>query len=177
MKQFLSISLLVFLFVSGCDKISELTQFNLEYNQSVEIPANIGVDIPFDIETPDIETNSEATFKGNNTSKDNIDNIKLTKMELSIPLPTDGTFSFLKSIKVYIVADGLDEIEIAWKENIPENIGNVLNLETSDAYLKEYIIKDNFNLKVKTVSDEVITSNYTIDIHSVFCVDAKILGF
>ena len=177
MKKLLSILLLIFLISSGCDKISKLTQFNLEYDETVVIPATLGANIPFNVQTPDIETNSESSFSVNDTRKDLIESIKLTQMTMAVSTPSDGTFSFLKSIEVYISADSLDEIEVAWKDNIPNTVGNTLDLETTDSDLKDYIKKNNFNLKVTTVTDELISSDYTIDIHSVFFVDAKILGF
>ena len=177
MRRLIFIFVLIIAITSGCDKISKLTQFNLEYDETVEVPATLGVNIPFSVQTPDIETNSESSFSVNDTRKENIEKIILTEMNLSVGSPADGTFSFLKSIKVYISADNLDEIEIAWKNNVPENIGDSLSLETTDADLKEYIKKESFNLKVTTVTDEIIATNYSIDIHSVFFVDAKILGF
>lgn len=177
MKRILIISLFVIAISTGCDQISKLTQFNLEYDQTILIPSASEIDIPSNIPIPDIESNSESSFSVNNTNKDLIENVTLTQMTMTISTPSDGTFSFLKSITVYISADGLDEIEVASKDNIPNTVGNTLELETSDADLQEYIKKDSFNLKVKTVIDELITSDYSIDMHSVFFVDAKILGF
>ena len=177
MKKLLFITLLSASVLISCDKISKLTQFNLEYDETVVIPATLGANIPFNVQTPDIETDSESSFSVNDTRKDLIEHIELTQMTLTVSSPSNGTFSFLKSIKVYISADGLDEIEVASKENIPDDVGNTLALETTDTDLKEYIKKDNFNLKVTTITDEIISTDYTIDIHSVFFVDAKILGF
>ena len=69
-------------------------------------------------------------------------------MTLSVLSPENGDFGFLKSVSVSIVADGLDEIQIAWKDAVPEDAGNILDLETTDKDLKEYIKKDAFRLKV-----------------------------
>ena len=176
MKKLLFISLLAFTLFLSCDKISKLTQFNLDYNETIEIPASSAIDIPVNINTPEIETNSEKSFKGNNTNKDNIESIKLSKMNLSIALPENGNFGFLKSITVYMIADGLEEIEIASKTDIPENIGNILELGTKENELKEYVLKDSFNLRINTVFDEIITTDHTIDLHTVLFVDANVLG-
>ena len=172
---------LIFLFVlaiafSGCKKIDELTQFDMDYDSSVDIPATTGINLPFNIFTPDITTNSESTFESNDTRKDLVEKIVLKTLELTVSKPSGEDFSFLKSIKITIKADGLADKEIAWDNAVPSNAGNKISLETTSDNLDEYIKKDSFKLDVETVTDEVLTKDYTIDIHSVFFVDAKILG-
>lgn len=160
----------------GCSKIDELTKFNIEYSQEVTIPSSTVVDLPFDIFTPDIQTNSQSKFDVNDTRKDLIEAIKLTDLKMTIQSPADGDFSFLKSIEIYIAADGLEETKIAYLQDIPDTIGKELVLETSDVDLKEYIKKDQFNLRLQTVTDKVITTDHKLQVNSTFFVDAKILG-
>jgi len=174
-KLLFTLSALVILLI-GCDKIDELTQFNLEYNQSLVIPSSTGVTLPFNIFTPDIESNSESTFSSNNTNKDLIEEITLTKMQLTLSSPKNGNFGFLKSIEIFISAEGIPEQRIAWKENIANDIDKNLQLETTDRDLKEFIKKEKYKLRLNTVTDEVITSDHHIEVNSVFFVDAKILG-
>lgn len=162
--------------VLGCKKIKKLTQFNMEYNSSVVIPANSGINLPFNLFTPEISSNSESTFEINDTRKDLIEQIKITKLELILTSPSNGNFGFLKSIEIFISADGLAQERVGWIENVPSNIGKQLTLETTQTDLKEYIKKDKFKLNVKTVTDEFLTSDHHIDIHSVYFVDAKVAG-
>ena len=164
-----------FCFVS-CSEIDKLTQFNLTYNSSFTIPSSSLVDLPISLTTPDVETNSESKFESNNTKKDLIEEITLSKCALKIESPVEGDFGFLKSVFIYIKADGLNEVLIASKDDVPAEIGNILELETTNENLKEYIKKDSYSLKVKTTTDETIKSDHEIDIESVFYVDAKILG-
>lgn len=161
--------------ISSCDKVDELTKFDLEYNSKVVIPASAGIDLPFNVFTPEMKTNSESKFEVNDTRKDLIEEIKLTELQMVITSPTDADFSFLNSIEVYISAEGLDEIKIAEKE-VGENVGNTLDVDVLDIDLKEYIKKYEFNLRLNTVTDEVINSDHEIDVNSTFFVDAKILG-
>lgn len=173
-KWFLVLFTFVVLF--SCDKLDELTKFDMEYSQRTTIPSSMGIDLPFDIYTPETETNSESKFEVNDTRKDLIEEIRLTELELVIITPTDSDFSFLNSIDVFISAEGLDEIKIASQPEVPENVGNTLNLETMDVDLKEYIKKDQFSLRLNTVTDEFISSDHEIEVNSTFFVDAKILG-
>jgi hypothetical protein len=174
-KQIIVYSFILFALL-GCKKIDKLTQFNMEFNESIVIPSSTGINLPFNILTPDVATNAESTFAVNDTRKDLIEEIKLTKLTLTLTAPPNGDFGFLKSISVFISADGLSETKIAWKDVVPSDIGAVLNLEVSDTDLKDFIMKDNFKLKLNTVTDELLTSDHHIDIKSVFFVDAKILG-
>lgn len=168
--------LVVMTTVLSCDKLDELTMFEIEYQQRANIPSSTGVDLPFDIITPETETNSDTEFESNETRKDLIEEIKLIKLELVLDTPADADFSFLKSIEIFISADGLDEISIASVKEVPEDIGNILVLDTSNADLKKYIKKDKYSLRLNTVTDELITRDHELEINSTFFVDAKILG-
>lgn len=162
--------------LTSCEKVSELTRFDMDYSTSITIPSSTGINSDLIIPTPAVETNSESEFAINDTRKDMIEEITLKKMVLTIESPTDGSFSFLKEITVFIQAEGLAETEIASKTNIQNTAGNQLTLDTTNEDLKEYIKKDKFSLRVKTVTDEVIARDHSIRTDAVFGVDAKVLG-
>lgn len=174
-KKYISFICLLVLF-TACDKIDELTKFDMEYSQRATIPSSTGINLPFDVFTPEMETNSESTFAVNDTRKDLIEEIKLTDLELVMISPEEADFSFLNSIEVYISADGLEEILIANLDEVPEDAGNVITLNTSDTDLKEYIKKDEFSLRLNTVTDELMSTDHELEVNSTFFVDAKILG-
>lgn len=166
----------LFALITSCDKLDELTKFDMEYSQRATIPSSAGIDLPFDVFTPEIETNSESTFEVNDTRKDLIEEIKLTELEMVIISPDDADFSFLNSIEVYISADGLEEIKIAYLEEVPDDAGSVITLDTADTDLKEYIKSDEFSLRLNTVTDELMSTDHELEVNSTFFVDAKILG-
>ncbi|WP_086475865.1 hypothetical protein [Arenibacter amylolyticus] len=175
MKKYILI-LAVMLGLGGCDKLDELTKFEMDYKQRVVIPASAGMDLPFDVFTPKTETNSSSEFAVNDTRKDLIEEIVLRKLTLSIISPEGEDFSFLESITVFMSAEDLPEIKIAWNDEVSATVGGVLELEVSDDDLKEYIKKDSYSLRVNTVTDELLKSDHEIEIASIFFVDAKILG-
>lgn len=147
----------------------------MDYNESVVVPASTGINLPITLITPKIESNSSSKFAANDTRKDLVEEIKLQSMVLDLTSPNDEDFSFLESIEIFLSAEGLNEIKIAWKTNITST-SNQLNLQTSDKDLKAYLKKDEFTLKVTTVTDEALSRDHHIDINSVFWVDAKVLG-
>ncbi len=161
---------------SGCSKLDEFTKFDLEYSETVIVPSTAGLNLPFNLLTPDIETDTESTFAVNDTRKDLIEEILLKSLQATLTDPANGDFSFLKSVNIFLSADELPEIEVAWLNEIPANPGNFLELMTTEEDLKDYIKKDAFSLRVNTVTDELITSDHHIEIYSIFSVDAKILG-
>ncbi|MEX0986874.1 MAG: hypothetical protein WD052_05300 [Bacteroidales bacterium] len=176
MKNYLFLASISMMFLISCERVSEFTKFNLVYDESVVIPSSAGVNLPFNLFTPDIESNAESQFAINDTRKDMIEEITLTTLNMTITSPSNGTFSFLKEMAIFLVADSLPEIEIASKYDIPNSTGNVLELETTGEDIQEYIKKDQFSLRLHTVTDEMLSTEYHLDIHAVFYVDAKILG-
>lgn len=176
MKRQILISILSLLILVGCKKLDKLTQFNIDYNSEITIPSGIGINLPFAISTPDMQTNSEASFSENNTRKDLIESVKLTECTLSILSPSGQNFDFIKTIKIYISADGLNEVLVASKVNMANGQGNSITLDLEDQDLQAYIKKDSFKVKSEVVTDEVVSNDITVDIYTRFFVDAKILG-
>ena len=168
--------LLSLLAMTACDKIDDLTKFDLDYNSSVTIESGTLINLPFVVQTPPVQTNSESEFESNNTQKDLIESIKLSRMRLIITSPADADFSFLESIEVFIKAEGLEEIPLASLNPVAGDASGTIELNTSNAELKEYIKKDRYTLRVESITDEAIDRDIELDIRSVFRVDARILG-
>ena len=156
--------------------LAKLTRFEMKFDQSVTIPASTAINLPFNLFTPDIETNSESAFAVNNTKKDLVEEIKLTTLRLTLKSPANSDFSFLKSISVFVSADDLPEIKIAWKDDVPNDVGKVLELDVTGADMQEYIKKDSFKLRLNTVTRKMLGAEHQIDLHSVFFVDVRVLG-
>lgn len=151
-----------------------MVTFDMDYDTQVTIPSSTGINLPFNLNSPDVETNSSTEFENNNTNADLVENVYLTKLSLTVNSPTSGEFSFLKSIEIWLVADGLEKKKISWRDNIPDNIGKTIELTLTDNDLKEFVKKDKFSIEVKAVTDKFLASNYTIDVKSLFKVSAKV---
>jgi hypothetical protein len=57
---------------------------------------------------------------------------------------------------------------------VPDAVKIEINSEGQN--LEAYVKKDEIKLRVETVTDEILTQDYDIKIHSEFFIDAKILG-
>lgn len=160
----------------ACKKLHQLTQFYMDYDASYTYSAGVPLNLPLTLNTPDVTTNAEEQFAINDTRKDLIESILLKQLTLHITSPSTATFSFLKSVEVYISADNLPEVRIAHKENIPDNAGTQLEMDLEEVELRDYVKADAFNLKIVSTTDQLITSDVSVNIYSKFFVDAKILG-
>ncbi|MCB9198179.1 MAG: hypothetical protein H6600_06960 [Flavobacteriales bacterium] len=164
------------LMLTTCKKVDKFTQFNLTYSEQFTIPSSTGINLPFNFNCPDVETNSTQEFEVNDTRKDLIEEIKLITLVLNLDSPTSSDFSFLKSAEIYLNADGLSEVKVAYIEDVSDNVGTILDLTTTNADLQEYVKKDQLQLRLKVITDKVVTSDHIITAHATFYVDAKILG-
>ena len=176
MKKLIIIIAAVILTYGSCKEIDKLTHFNMNYTSNINIEPTFFIDIPIDIWTPNVPTNSETTFENNDTRTDLIEKIILTKMDMDITSPETQTFDFLKTIEVYIDADGLEEKKIAWLLDIPQTGLKTVIMEVTEDDLKDYIKKDEYKLRTHTVTRQIISKSTDIEIKSSFFVDANILG-
>jgi len=174
--KYIILGVLIFFSQTSCEKINQLTVFDLDYNTQITIESLVGINLPFNLATPAIETNSESNFEINDTRKDLIEEVILKELSLQISIPTDGDFTFLESINIYISSENLEEKLIAWNGSVDPETGDFLELETSTDDLQEYIKTDQIALRVNVITDKLLLTDYTIDINSVFRIDARILG-
>ncbi|MFT5513695.1 MAG: hypothetical protein ACI8SE_002104 [Bacteroidia bacterium] len=158
----------------GCNQFESFTNFTIKYEQDVKVESSTGINLPFNIATPQTETNAESEFENNDTEKKYIKSISLDSLVLTLFDPQGEDFSFLEEISIYINAEGLSEHEIAWKRPVQESASNVLNLDVTDADLQAYIKKDKFSLRLKVVTDELITRDYYFRIRSAYGVSAQL---
>ncbi len=107
---------------------------------------------------------------------DKNESVELTDLDLRNTSPTGEDFQFLNSVELYMNAEGLDEIKVAWKDDVPATIGDVLSLKTSSKDLTEYLEKEMVTFRLNTILNQGITQDYQIGIDITFLIDAKILG-
>lgn len=170
MKNLITLIAIAFLFAS-CDKV---TQFEIDYNTEVVIESSSPLSSPFDVLSPEVKTNAESEFEANETTKDHVEHIELRDLELTIISPNNQNFDFLKSIELFINADGLSEQRIAYKNTVPEGKDKLV-LETVSTDLQAYIKSDSFTLRVESTTDESYSEDIHLNVYSNFFVDAKIV--
>jgi len=166
---------LIFVFL-GCKIIDELTHFDIDYNYTFTLLSFGGLNPNLDINTNDIENDNESEFENHDSRKDLVERAILKKFNVTIVEPTDAKFTFINKVEIFVNAEGLEEKLIAWKDNIPSNIGNYLVLETTSSDIKKYLTSDAIRVRLKTTSSSPLTEDLLLDLKSTVEVDAKILG-
>jgi hypothetical protein len=163
---------IVFLGTFSCSKIKELLTFTVNDTSEVVIENDIlPFSLPVEIWLPPITTNSEEEFANNNTSANLVKDVFITHLDLEIKSPTDKTFSFLKSITIYISTNSDDEIELAKKENI-SSTDKILNMDVTSAKLDKYIKASSYKLRTEVVLRETLTQDVTLGVDLSFQVTA-----
>jgi hypothetical protein len=163
--------------LSSCkDQFDSLALFTLSYTQDMTIESNTIIQLPIDIVTPPIESNSETEFKNENTRKDLVKSIFIESLTVEIINPSSADFSFLENIALYISAEGLEKKKIAWKEPVPESNSNVLHPDITTEDLQAYIKADKFKLELNATTDEIISQDHDIRVFSEFKVTASLIN-
>lgn len=179
---FLSIILLIG--ISGCNKVSEITEELKEVKIPVKIPYSTQLTLPdslpilenpIPIATPSTDTESALKNLGHNLNK--VERIEIEKFDLVLNAPEGGDLNFFNTIQIFIVAEGLDEVLLAEK-TVPESEAQLaqISLDCKNTDILAYFKKPEFTLRALVTTDRVVTEKYVIDAKSVFRVDVKILG-
>lgn len=177
MKKLLSILMLssIVLF-SACkktkDKVDEFTQFDLSYSTNFSVPSSsITINTATNFSTPNIATNTGSSYPNNKTTYELVDEVKLTKFNV---VASAGNFDYLKSLTIFMQADGLPESQIATISNIPTGVSN-FDMTLNDVNLKDYFAKTNFKMRVNVVIDGAISVDQNMKLNQTLHVVAKIL--
>ena len=160
--------------MSACKKEGKGIGFNLRFEEEFIISSGNPLNLPFNVLLPDVETNSQAQFAQNDTRAENITDIKLTSLGLSILSPQNQDFSFIKDVEIFINAEGLDETRLAYRFDV-NTTEKVLDLIPDESDFAEYIKKDKYSLRVRTVVKSTFNNNIRMKADILFRVRAKLI--
>lgn len=170
-SKLVALTLLLFVFLSSCDAIDDLLSFTISNETSIKIKSTSPINLPSEIITPDVTTNSSAEFKNNKTKAELVKDVKIRSLKLSISDPSDKNFTFLKSIHLYISTTDSDEIELAYQDNI-NSTSNTIDLICTDARLDRYIKADKYKIRTQVILKETLTKDVTVKADMKFKVTA-----
>lgn len=172
MKQKLIFACLAVLVVCSCDEVEDLLTFRINDKTSFRVESNASpIALPFEIPTPDVTSDSQQQYTNNNTNASLVRDVKLEQLKLTITNPQTKTFSFLKSIRIYISSDQSNEIQLAAAENIADDARTVELIPTKQK-LDTYIKASSYNLRTEVTTDETLTEAVDIQADLKFLVTA-----
>jgi len=170
-SKLIAIALLLAAFFTSCDAIDNLLSFTISNETSIQIKSTSPINLPTEIITPDVTTNSSAEFKNNKTEAGLVKDVKLKSLNLTITSPDGKNFTFLKSIHLYISTTDSDEIELAYQDNINETT-NMIELISTNAKLDKYIKADKYKIRTQVTLKETLTKDVTVKADMKFRVTA-----
>ncbi|MEO8534814.1 MAG: hypothetical protein ABI441_13740 [Flavobacterium sp.] len=170
-SKLIALCIFLSLFLTSCDAVDDLLTFTISNNASIQIKSTSPINLPSEIITPDVTTNSSAEFNNNKTKASLVKDVKLKSLELTITDPEGKTFTFLKSIHLYISTTDSDEIELAYLDNI-NSTSDKIDLISTDARLDQYIKADKYKIRTQVTLKETLTKDVTIKADMKFRVTA-----
>ena len=156
-----SVVIAILFSVISCKKIDDLLTFTINVENNFTIGASGPINIPFEILTPQVTTNSTQQFQNNNSDVNRVKDIKLKKVDLQIVSPSGKTFSFLESVHIYVSTNANDEIELAYLDNISTTATSISLIPTS-ASLDKYVKASSYSLRTKIVTKQALTQNVEV---------------
>ena len=154
-------ALCVITVLTGCKRLG--VNFGINHQATFRVDSGSPLNLPFEVGTPDVTTNSSQQFENNNTAANLIKEIKLEELKLTITSPSSKTFSFLKNIHIYISTNSSDEIELAGMDNISSS-AQTITLTPTTQDLSKYVKASSYKLRTTVVTKETLTQ--PIDIRS-----------
>lgn len=167
----IALILLLSLLLTSCDAVDDLLSFTISNEASIKIKSTSPLNLPTEIVTPDVTTNSSAEFENNKTKASLVKDVKIRSLKLSISDPSDKTFTFLKSIHLYISTSNSEEIELAYQDNINSS-SNTIDLICTDKRLDQYIKADSYKIRTQVTLKETLTKDVTVKADMKFRVTA-----
>ena len=143
MKKLILSTIVASTILTSCSTVSTIMQNTFPYNSSVVItsgsPAN---------------TTLSAIGSGTNINQitgisNNVKDIKIANANMSVTSGSQGMGVF-KSVKVYL-SSGSNEILVASRDNISDNIGSSLSLDVSSNQVLDQLIKSGNSVQQKIV--------------------------
>lgn len=166
------ISGLIIILAIACKKI---IGFYVSDSTTTTIPAQTPINLPFNIIIPPVQSSNTKEFENNKTAPDLIKTVELRQLKLTILSPSDATFSFLKSISIYIMkSDGSSKKKIAYNDNV-NSASKTLELQPTGENLVPYLRESTYKLETEYTVKEIPTHDIKIQIDLKFYVTAGVL--
>ncbi|WP_343697393.1 hypothetical protein [Flavobacterium sp.] len=169
--KFIALTAFLSIFFSSCNAVDDLLTFTISNDASIKIKSTSPLNLPTEIITPEVTTNSSAEFENNKTKASLVKDVKIRSLKLTISDPSDKNFTFLKSIHLYISTTDSNEIELAYQDNINTS-SNAIDLICTDKKLDQYIKADKYKIRTQVTLKETLTQDVTVKADMKFKVTA-----
>ena len=157
MKNIIFLFLLPILFYSCGDNLVGL---DMSYRQNFEIPAGLNTFDTFGFVFQDIPTNKNTFFAANDVTEADITSITPREARLSVNFGDEDLY-FVREIVVEILTEEVNSEgnprwkEIYFRENVPINTGQSIQLLPSLPEVTEELTSDQFSVRVEMLFRDI----------------------
>jgi hypothetical protein len=156
---------------SGCRKVNEATEFDIQYATTVNVPkGSVKIDTTVDFTTPEVPTESSSYFANNQTAEDLIEEVALTRFVITSQ--SGGNLDYLKSLSVYIKAPNLNDLLVATKSNIPPGTTS-FSADMTGANIREHLFKDKIQFRLSVTVKSLPPEDQTLKLEQTVHVKGK----
>jgi len=187
-RSFIRVFLLFFVMAAcmaiGCGKSKKLTNVNttISYGFSESVPV---VTYPLHVPLPaaglplyfpkyPVNTDYQQHMSDNNTDTGFISSFTLSGMQLQ--LANAPNFDFLDSVGVYLSADSVKEILIAYKVKIPKGLTQIDLDAVQGLDLRKFFFRDVMSFRIHGNLDSVPVTGASVNLNTTFSLAGKILN-
>ena len=168
----LGVCMTIAAFILGsCNEVGDLLTFHFNDRTTLVVESASPLNLPLEIPTPTVTSNSQQQYQNNNTHASLVRDVKLEELNLTLMSPDGKTFSFLREIRIFISAEGENEIQLASLENISSTT-NILSLIPSTQKLDAYAKSSTYSLRTEVMTDETLVQDVEIQVDLKFRVTA-----
>ena len=162
-----------FLFLAGCKQIDKLLTFNINQSQTITVPKAAIIPGLTVIGAPvTINADTKEEFRKQNTAAELVKDVTLNKIVMNMQSPANEDFGFLKEVELFLGADNLPEVSVAYLRDIPANAGRTLQLTSTNVKLDKYLKATSFTLRTRGTADEAVLDDITVKVDMSFKVTA-----
>ncbi len=137
--------------LQGCRKEEKGFLFEMEYPVDFTINAGIGPFVTHYFEVQGIPTFADSLFAFHNVQQSVVTDI-LPRNGQMIPIFTNIDYAFIRSIDIQLydeVSGTVKSIPAFYRDPVPENTGEIVDLVAEELDLKEFLLKDKVNIRIK----------------------------
>lgn len=159
--------------MASCSELETLrAHFKMNHTAEITIMGFRQPETPFDLKLLPVTILSEVQFNDKNVRS--VREIYIEKASVRVKSPTGRDLSFLRSLHVFIVQDGLPARLLAFQDSIDHEAGRAIDLETSSEDFSEYIKNEGYTLQFQTVTDDVISDDIDLTVESRYLIVAEL---
>jgi hypothetical protein len=163
----------VALFFAGCKQIDKLLTFNINQSQTITVPkAAIIPGLTVSGAPVTIAADTKEEFRKQNTAAELVKDVTLKKLVMNLESPANEDFGFLKDVELFLGADNLPEVSIAYLRDIPADAGRTLELTSTNVKLDKYMKASSFTLRTRGTADDFVQDDIKVKVDLTFKVTA-----